>query len=71
MLMKEPSQHIKKRSHAGKTRQVMSARQMQKLVKNDESMFLQLSEYQMMLFSMEEGPEERRNGMKDLLAMPQ
>ena len=40
MLMNEPSQHINKQSHAAKTRQAMSARQMQKLAKNDEQVVL-------------------------------
>ena len=35
VLRNEPSQYIKKRSHTVKTRQIMSARQMQKLIKND------------------------------------
>ena len=38
--MNEPSQHIKVRSHAAHTRQIMSACQIQKLMKNDEPVFL-------------------------------
>ena len=40
MFMNEPSQHVKVRSRTAKTRQIMSARQMQKLIKNDEPVFL-------------------------------
>ena len=40
ILMNEPSQHAKVRSHTAETRQMMSARQMQKLIKNDEPVFL-------------------------------
>ena len=38
--MNEPIPHIKKRSQAAKARHIMSARQMQKLIKNDEPVFL-------------------------------
>ena len=40
MLMNEPYQHVKVQSRTAKTRQIMSARQMQKLIKNDEPVFL-------------------------------
>ena len=40
ILMNEPSQHLKVRSHTAKMRQIMSVRQMQKLIKNDETVFL-------------------------------
>ena len=40
ILMNEPSQHVKVRSHTAKTRQIMSARQMQKLIENEEPVFL-------------------------------
>ena len=35
MSMNEPIPHIKKRSHTAEARRIMSARQMQKLIKND------------------------------------
>ena len=38
--MNEPSQHIRKLYHTAKTRQIISAHQMQKLVKNNEPVFL-------------------------------
>ena len=40
MLMNEPSQHVRVPSRTAETLQIMSARQMQKLIKNDESVFL-------------------------------
>ena len=40
ILMNEPIPHIKKRSQTAKARRIMSARQMQKLIKNDEPVFL-------------------------------
>ena len=40
ILMNKSSQHSQKQSHAAKARQIMSARQMQKLVENDEPVFL-------------------------------
>ena len=42
ILMNEPSQHLKKRSQTAKTRQIMSTRQMQKLIKNNEQVFLEV-----------------------------
>ena len=39
-VMNEPIPHIKKRSQTAKARHIMSARQMQKLIKNDEPVFL-------------------------------
>ena len=39
-LANELSQHIKKRSHTAKTRQILSPRQMQKLIKNEGPVFL-------------------------------
>ena len=38
--MNEPFPHTKKRSQTAETRRIMSARQMQKLIKNDEPVFL-------------------------------
>ena len=38
--MNEPIPHIKKRSQTAKARRIMSARQVQKLIKNDEPVFL-------------------------------
>ena len=38
--MNAPSQHLQKRSHTVSTRKILSARQMQKLIKNDGQMFL-------------------------------
>ena len=38
--MNEPIPHIIKRSQTAKARRIMSARQMQKLIKNDEPVFL-------------------------------
>ena len=38
--MNEPKTHVKKRSQYAETRRIMSARQMQKLIKNDEPVFL-------------------------------
>ena len=40
--MNEPIPHVKKRSQTTKARHIMSARQMQKLIKNDEPVFLQV-----------------------------
>ena len=39
-LMNEATRHIKKRSQIAEARHIMSARQMQKLIKNDEPVFL-------------------------------
>ena len=39
-LMIDPSQHTKRRSHPPATKQILTAHQMQKLVKNDEAIFL-------------------------------
>ena len=38
--MNEPTRHTKKRSQTAEARRIMSARQMQKLIKNDEPVFL-------------------------------
>ena len=40
ILLNEPSQYVKERSHTAKTQQIMSTRQMQNLIKNDEQVFL-------------------------------
>ena len=40
LSMNEPIPHIKKRSQTTKARRIMSARQMQKLIKNNEPVFL-------------------------------
>ena len=39
-VMNEPTRHTKKRSQTVEARRIMSARQMQKLIKNDEPVFL-------------------------------
>ena len=39
-VMNEPTRHTKKRSQTAEARRIMSARQMQKLIKNDEPVFL-------------------------------
>ena len=60
--MNDPIPHIKKRSQTAKARRIMSARQMQKLIKNDEPMFLAV-----VRASDNFVPRRRKN--KDLLAM--
>ena len=39
-VLNEPNRHTKKRSQTAEARRIMSARQMQKLIKNDEPVFL-------------------------------
>ena len=68
VLTNEPSQHIKKRSHIAKTRQIMSAYQMQKLIKNDEQALLAVTKTSNDFVPV---AERRREEINDLLAMRQ
>ena len=64
--MIEPSQNTKKRSHAAKTRQIMSPRQMQKLVRNDEPVFLAVVRTSNHFVPREEEYEEGKRNLLDI-----